>query len=43
MLFTMSDTFERATKNKELAKEMKEFSNNFIAKFRAAQLKENAM
>ena len=41
MLFTMSDTFARATKNQELADELKVFSNSFIAKFRAAQVKEN--
>ncbi len=41
MLFTMSDTFARATKNQELAAELKAFSNSFIAKFRAAQITEN--
>ena len=41
MLFTMSDTFLRATKNKELALEMKNFSEAFIKKFRAAQITEN--
>jgi len=41
MLFTMSDTFLRATKNAELALEMKTFSEGFIKKFRAAQITEN--
>ncbi|MCY7293208.1 MAG: gliding motility protein GldC [Ferruginibacter sp.] len=43
MLFTMSDTFKRATKNAELAAEMKSFSEAFIKKFRAAQVTENGV
>ena len=41
MLFTMSDTFSRATKNTALAQELKDFSNSFIKKFRDEQIKEN--
>ena len=41
MMFTMADTFSRATKNGELAQELKTFSNTFIKKFRDAQVKEN--
>ena len=41
MMFTMADTFSRATKNGELAQELKTFSNDFIKKFRAAQVQEN--
>ncbi len=43
MLFTMGDTFLRATKNAELAQDMKAFSEVFIKKFRAAQVSENKM
>ena len=42
MMFSMSDTFSRATKNAALAEEMKAFSNAFIKKFREAQIKENS-
>ena len=41
MLFTMSDTFSRATKNTALAQELKDSSNSFIKKFRDEQVKEN--
>jgi gliding motility-associated protein GldC len=41
MMFSMSDTFRRATKNQEQADEMKQFANDFIKKFRDAQIKEN--
>ncbi len=41
MLYTMSDTFLRATKNEEQANEIKTFSELFIKKFRATQIKEN--
>ncbi|MEJ7610421.1 MAG: gliding motility protein GldC [Ferruginibacter sp.] len=41
MMFSMADTFSRATKNAELAEEMKNFSSAFIKKFRDAQVKEN--
>lgn len=42
-LMTMSDTFQRATQNKELCDEMKAFSKQFIHKFRDAQAKENKL
>ena len=38
MMYTMSDTFLRATKNVEQANEIKAFSEVFIKKFRASQL-----
>ena len=43
MLYNMSDTFLRATKNKAQADEMKQFSKDFIKKFRASQVTENGM
>jgi len=43
MMFSMADTFSRATKNTELAQELKTFSVSFIEKFRAAQIKENGV
>jgi gliding motility-associated protein GldC len=43
MMYTMSDTFLRATKNTEQANEIKEFSNAFIKKFRASQITENGL
>ena len=43
MMFTMSDTFLRATKNEKQAAEIKEFSNDFIKKFRATQVTENSL
>ncbi len=43
MMFTMSDTFLRATKNDEQAAEIKAFSNEFIKKFRAKQVTENSL
>lgn len=43
MMFTMADTFSRATKDAELSDEMKKFSNDFIKKFRAKQVQENSM
>ena len=43
MMFSMADTFSRATKNEELAQEMKTFSTAFIEKFRVAQIKENGV
>ena len=43
MMFSMADTFSRATKNTDLAGEMKSFSTAFIEKFRAAQIKENGV
>jgi len=38
---TMADTFERATKQKELVDEMKKFAKDFYAKFQELQQKEN--
>ncbi|HVG40044.1 MAG TPA: gliding motility protein GldC [Chitinophagaceae bacterium] len=40
-LMTMADTFERATKQKELVDEMKTFAKSFYAKFREQQMKDN--
>ena len=40
MIMTMADTFQRATKQDELATEMKAFAKQFFDKFREAQLKE---
>jgi gliding motility-associated protein GldC len=36
-MMTMADTFERATHQKELVGEMKDFAKNFYAKFRKVQ------
>jgi gliding motility-associated protein GldC len=38
---TMADTFERATRQKELTDEMKNFAQNFYKKFQEQQLREN--
>src|SRR5829696_6356868 len=38
---TMADTFERATRQKALVNEMKEFAEDFYHKFQDIQLKEN--
>jgi len=40
---TMADTFNRATKNAELVKDMKDFAGNFYKKFREQQQKENKL
>ena len=40
-LMTMADTFERATKQKELVDDMKNFAKTFYGKFRDQQMKEN--
>lgn len=40
-IITMADTYNRATHQKELTEEMKEFAKNFYEKFRNAQPKEN--
>ena len=40
-LVAMADTFKRATKQDEIAEDMKAFAKVFFEKFRAAQLKEN--
>jgi gliding motility-associated protein GldC len=37
---TMADTYQRATRNEELVKEMKDFAKNFYNKFREQQLKD---
>ncbi|MEP7280199.1 MAG: gliding motility protein GldC [Bacteroidota bacterium] len=39
----MAEAFNRATKNQELVKDMKEFAENFYKKFRDQQLKENKL
>jgi gliding motility-associated protein GldC len=38
---TMADTFERATRQKELVNEMKKFAKDFYQKFQDTQMKEN--
>jgi gliding motility-associated protein GldC len=38
---TMADTYERATKHKELVDDMKKFAKDFHDKFRDHQMKEN--
>lgn len=40
-LITMADTYNRATHQKELTDEMKEFAKNFYDKFKIIQAKEN--
>ncbi|MFN5134407.1 MAG: gliding motility protein GldC [Chitinophagaceae bacterium] len=40
-LMTMADTFERATQNKEITADMKEFAKSMMKKFKADQLKHN--
>lgn len=40
MFMTMADTFNRATKQKDLSEDMREFAKKFQAKFKAALLKE---
>src|SRR5687767_14297985 len=35
MFMTMADTFNRATKQKEISDDMKEFAKTFFAKFKA--------
>src|SRR6201991_5309041 len=40
-IMTMADTYDRATRNKELVDDMKKFARDFYGKFRAHQLKEN--
>ncbi len=41
VLMTMADTYERATHQKELVTDLKEFAAQFYQKFRNIQLKEN--
>lgn len=40
-LITMADTFERATHEKELVADMKNFAKGFYQKFQEAQMKQN--
>ena len=40
MFSTMADTFERATRQKELSDDIKTFAQTFQKKFRAIQIKE---
>jgi gliding motility-associated protein GldC len=40
MFSTMGDTFERATQNKELSGDIKDFAKSFMKKFRESQMKE---
>ena len=40
MMMTMADTFKRATKQDEIAADMKKFAKDFFNKFRETQLKE---
>jgi gliding motility-associated protein GldC len=40
-MMTMADTFNRATQNAELVKDMKDFAKEFYKKFRDQQLQEN--
>ena len=41
MFSTMADTYERATKQKELSTDIKNFAQDFYKKFRELQLKQN--
>jgi gliding motility-associated protein GldC len=40
-LVTMADSYQRATQQKELAGDIKQFAKDFYHKFRTQQLKEN--
>lgn len=40
-MMTMADTFDRATKQKELVEDMKKHAKDFYQKFREIQMKEN--
>jgi gliding motility-associated protein GldC len=40
-LMTMADSYQRATRQTELAQDMKEFAKDFYSKFRQQELKEN--
>jgi len=42
MMMTMADTFQRATQNDELTKEMKEFAKDFQNKFRLSMINEQS-
>jgi gliding motility-associated protein GldC len=39
---TMADTYQRATRNDAMVKDMKDFAKDFYNKFREQQMKENA-
>src|SRR5437764_14226135 len=41
MFSTMADTYERATKQKELSTDIKNFAKDFYKKFRESQISEN--
>lgn len=40
-LMSMADTFDRATRQKELVEDMKKFAQDFYKKFQETQMKEN--
>lgn len=40
-IMSMADTYDRATKNKELVGDMKQFAQNFYKKFQEEQIKNN--
>lgn len=40
-LFTMADTFQRATQNQDLTDEMRKFAKDFFEKFQESQMKTN--
>jgi gliding motility-associated protein GldC len=40
-MMSMADTYERATKQTELVKDMKRFAQEFYSKFQESQIKEN--
>lgn len=42
-IMTMADTFNRATKNAELVKDMKDFAGDFYKKFREQQERDNTL
>jgi gliding motility-associated protein GldC len=42
VLMTMADTYERATHQKDLVTDLKEFASQFYQKFRQIQLKEES-
>ena len=42
-MVTMADTYNRATHDEEMVKEMKDFAKHFYQKFKEKQLKENKL
>jgi cell division FtsZ-interacting protein ZapD len=40
-MMSMADTYERATRQTELVKDMKRFAQEFYSKFQEIQMKEN--